>query len=738
MAPASVASRGTVWTVAVESILEASAVGPERVAEAVLAAASALTASGSAALVRWQSDGPKVLFATGSAIELPAPRPPEGPGLLAERPAATVPISATTDLVVARERRDAAFDLDELRALRILAVLGAQASDRSQEAFTALYGVATTLLASRDLEEVLLAITNATSQVLRAEIAGLFLVDAAGACLEMRSVVGHHTVETARLRVRRGQGLAGKVLSTGQLHRVDDWTTDPSITKEFLSIASKEGTQSGLCAPMRVGGHTVGVVCAWRRRRSIFTEEDARVMTALADLATVAVEQARVDQAERDAAARLADAHRELETRYQEAERALRIHRELTQIAVEGADMGEVVRSLRSLTGGRVVVVGEEGRPIARQEDRDEQLVRLVQAWRRRRPDQAEGPSYLLEPSEGQPRWTIVVPIRAARIEWGFLAVALDARPSSGDLVAAEQGATVCALLVAREEAAAAATRRLETEFVWDLLEGRVTDEAEALVRARQMQRALPKPARVVLVRVDGWEQLMSSEHWTAEQVERARGRIGQALLQRLGQLSPTRVIAHRGDLFAVLAPLPRGAPVDHARRLGELAVSAVESPTLRAAAGVGAVVESVQEFPEGFRQARHALAATALPQQPVMVFDELGVLQFLLTPSDRGDLDRFVERTLGVLLDYDRTHRTSLVPTIEAYLAADCNLHRAAERLFVHPKTMRYRLQRMQSLTGLQFDRQDDRFNLQLALKILRLGREGRPAVHVIVGTRG
>jgi sugar diacid utilization regulator len=34
----------------------------------------------------------------------------------------------------------------------------------------------------------------------------------------------------------------------------------------------------------------------------------------------------------------------------------------------------------------------------------------------------------------------------------------------------------------------------------------------------------------------------------------------------------------------------------------------------------------------------------------------------------------------------------------------------------------MRYRLQRMQSLTGLRFDRQDDRFNLQLALKILRL----------------
>jgi DNA-binding PucR family transcriptional regulator len=104
------------------------------------------------------------------------------------------------------------------------------------------------------------------------------------------------------------------------------------------------------------------------------------------------------------------------------------------------------------------------------------------------------------------------------------------------------------------------------------------------------------------------------------------------------------------------------------------------------------------------------------------MVFEDLGVLQFLLTPSERGDLDRFVERTLGVLLAYDEQHKTQLVPTIEAYLACDCNLLRAAERLFIHPKTMRYRLQRMQSLTRLRFSRQEDRFNLHLALKIMHL----------------
>jgi acyl-CoA synthetase (NDP forming) len=52
MAPPSAAPGGADWTVLVESILEASAVGPERVAEAILAAASVVTASGSAAGAR--------------------------------------------------------------------------------------------------------------------------------------------------------------------------------------------------------------------------------------------------------------------------------------------------------------------------------------------------------------------------------------------------------------------------------------------------------------------------------------------------------------------------------------------------------------------------------------------------------------------------------------------------------------------------------------------------------------
>ena len=83
--------------------------------------------------------------------------------------------------------------------------------------------------------------------------------------------------------------------------------------------------------------------------------------------------------------------------------------------------------------------------------------------------------------------WLVVAPVRAAGVSFGFLCLGREAQPGSEDVVAVEQAATVCALLLARQEAAVAATRRLQSEFIWDLLEGRIPDEAEALVRARHL-----------------------------------------------------------------------------------------------------------------------------------------------------------------------------------------------------------------------------------------------------------
>jgi sugar diacid utilization regulator/putative methionine-R-sulfoxide reductase with GAF domain len=711
----------TDWLGAFQAIAEAADHGPERVSETLLLTVTKLSRADSCVLVSWQEGQPRVLASTGRGNPLPTQRPQEGVAAVHGRSCAVATLHGDVDLVAWLAHDQAPFGVDELRTLRVLAAFAVRAADRSREALSSLYEVATKLLASTDLEEVLLAVATTAAQVLGAEIAGILLVDETGRYLDMRCVVGHRTVGTARLRVSRGQGLAGKVFATRRPARVDDWASDPTITKEFLSIAREEGTQSALGAPMQVTGRTIGALCVWRRRRSVFTDEQERIMVALADLATVAVDRAETQQRESAATAALKLAHRELEQRWEEAQRALLIHEQLSQIAVQGSELPAVVAALRSLTGGgQALIVDDEAHPLAGGESTEPPLLDRLRDWLRHRPAELSQPSYLLESDGDDQLRVVLVPIHAAGHRWGFLALELGTEPGPSDTVAAQQAATVCALLLARQEATVAATRRVESEFIWDLLEGRLTDEAEAIVRARQLGRDIRGRRRVLVLSASGWERRIPTQQWSPEQLERARHALAHAITEGLAGVDPAaRVHARRADIFVALMP---DLPDDHdaTRRFGEAAVSAVRSAGLAATVGIGGAVNSPLGFPEGYRQARLALSLASYPQQPVVDFAELGVVQFLLAPAHRADLQRFVEQTLGALIAYDRDRDAKLIPTLEAYLDCDCSLRRAAERLYVHPKTMRYRMQRISTLAGLSLTHQEDRFRVELALKIL------------------
>ena len=101
---------------------------------------------------------------------------------------------------------------------------------------------------------------------------------------------------------------------------------------------------------------------------------------------------------------------------------------------------------------------------------------------------------------------------------------------------------------------------------------------------------------------------------------------------------------------------------------------------------------------------------------------DELGVTRLLLAAGDQPDLADYVREVLGPVLDYDRERGTPLILTLRTYLEADCSLNAAAKCLQVHHKTLRYRLNRIHELTRLDLRRHEDRFRVDLALRVLQV----------------
>jgi len=113
-----------------------------------------------------------------------------------------------------------------------------------------------------------------------------------------------------------------------------------------------------------------------------------------------------------------------------------------------------------------------------------------------------------------------------------------------------------------------------------------------------------------------------------------------------------------------------------------------------------------------------------------VVTFEETGTYKLLFQIfADRPEeLSAFYDQTIAPLVRYDDQYQTELVGTLGTYLELDCNLAATAGRLYTHRHTVRYRLDRIAELAGLDIGKSEDREKLSLGLKAMRLlGRRPR-----------
>ncbi|MDX6437638.1 MAG: hypothetical protein QOF45_221, partial [Gaiellaceae bacterium] len=119
-------------------------------------------------------------------------------------------------------------------------------------------------------------------------------------------------------------------------------------------------------------------------------------------------------------------------------------------------------------------------------------------------------------------------------------------------------------------------------------------------------------------------------------------------------------------------------------------------------------------------------LAANVAEAQgtPLLAFEETGAYRILLPAmsEDPAELQRFHDETVAPLIAYDEQYDTELLYTLESFLEADGNVAKTSQKLFTHRHTIRYRLERVRELTGLDVSSTDGRERLGLGLKAMRV----------------
>ncbi|HEY4409835.1 MAG TPA: helix-turn-helix domain-containing protein [Acidimicrobiia bacterium] len=379
-------------------------------------------------------------------------------------------------------------------------------------------------------------------------------------------------------------------------------------------------------------------------------------------------------------------------------ERTATIHEALTRVSASGAGEEGIARTVFELTGYPVAVEDRfgnlrawagPGRPDPYPKPDSRKRAHLLRQARREGHPLRDGDRLF---ALAQPRDEIL----------GVLAL-LDPGGRTGphDAFALEHGALVLAAELSHLRGLGEMELRLRGDLVDDLCTG--TDDESAHTRAQAIGYDLHRAHRVIVVQGRGkatGEALARSVEQAAAELE-----VGSLVGRRQGAVV----------LLALAVP----------DRWSELAEAlAAEFPSGSVSVGVGGRCDRPADFPRSTREAFVALGVRQASRQPsgFTAYDGLGIYRILAGGEHNAEVEGFVREWLGPLLDYDAAHGAELVKTLSTYLECGGNYDETADGLAIHRSTLRYRLQRIREVSGLDLGDVDARFNLHAATRAWRV----------------
>jgi purine catabolism regulator len=390
-------------------------------------------------------------------------------------------------------------------------------------------------------------------------------------------------------------------------------------------------------------------------------------------------------------------------------ERALTIHRTLTQLVLDGGDLEALAVTLADLVGQSISIENERHNIADVDEARRFTLSegytdpRLVAALEDRgilgKIRRTLRPVHIPQMADvGLEMERILAPIVVHSTIYGYVWIIADDRPISElDALAIESGATIAALMLLHQEALQSAEASLKGGLLTQLIEGETGKQALLTDQALRYGVALDEPFVLLMI----------------EQPDRG----SQTLLQlyrrvnHLASRSGMIVGQFAGEVLALAqASRDAGALAEqiHAQAAGSVRIGV--SGVQRGGAGVALA----------YAQCRDALTITERlgDTARTVYFDGLGYLHTLY----RAGAGALAGNPYVPALRRLRDEATDLLHTLEVYLDAGGNGVQTADLLTIHRSTLNYRLARIEEISGAKLSDPLVRTNLQVALKLLRL----------------
>jgi PucR family transcriptional regulator, purine catabolism regulatory protein len=418
---------------------------------------------------------------------------------------------------------------------------------------------------------------------------------------------------------------------------------------------------------------------------------------------------------------------------YSLLQRSLAVHEKLTKIVLEEKGLEAILSTLSALVGCSAVLFDFHGVVLCEAAYRRHLGAELIaDLWRLISERRADRQNFALS-MEGVGSGVQVYPVVASHRIGAFLAVVKDSGDfSEYDRIILHNVVTVTALELVKKKAVAETEKRLAGDFFDELIASDLYEE-EIARRLAFFGLEPQSPHLIVLVDIDAPEGDGAAERSEAA-AQDVKERLHWTVDEFMARHDMLGISASRSDSVVVLVQPGKMDAKEIIRLAGELqAVIAEMLPEISVSIGIGRPHRQLTDLRQSYYEASYAIKIRKLKGEPRVIasFDDLGSYGLLLGLQDTLSLEVFYDSVLGKLQDYDEQNSSDLVKSLACFLEANGHWGDAAEKLYVHRHTLRYRMKRVEEITGRDLNQSQDRMEFWLALKAKELidqSKKGKP----------
>ncbi|WP_405098850.1 PucR family transcriptional regulator [Oceanobacillus sp. FSL H7-0719] len=408
------------------------------------------------------------------------------------------------------------------------------------------------------------------------------------------------------------------------------------------------------------------------------------------------------------------------------------IHSRFTELSLQNVGSDTIIKTLEELIGNPVTIYNDSFQKIASTNSDVELFYDLDKEQVEERNFDTKFPIYrrmvVFPKLQERECEQILVPIKTIQqTKINLVVSAVNKDVLEYDFIAIENAATSLSLELVKQIAISEVEKKFKNDLIDDLISGKIKTMNTIYDRATTTQFDTEAKYSVVIFNLKSKRPINLQE----EYVERHKTlqKHYELLANSIDFYLSGAIIRDRVDEIIVLWKVNQKIEnhtveinkikqiIKHIR--GKFKASVKDYAVQ---VGIGNISKSILDLAQSYNEAQDTLNIGKTSNQGdfIISFNDLGIYRLLYKFDDLHQLKDFIPASLQKLLDYRKANKDALIETLNVFLQCQQNIAKSAHLLYVHYKTVTYRLERIKEITGMNLDDSEEMLSVQVGLRII------------------